>query len=56
MGKMTCLFFLCYQFCNLPKSDDCSKHTENVMWQGIFEHECQSGMIRDFNEQAIYYI
>lgn len=36
MGKTTCLFFLRCLLCSPSKSDDSSKHTENV-WQGNFE-------------------
>lgn len=52
MGKVTCLFFLCYQFCSLPKSDHSSKQNENVMWKGNWKF-MSIRMIRDLNEQAI---
>jgi len=50
---MAYLLIFPYQFGSPPKSDDSSQHTESVVWQGNFENGCHSGVIRDFNEQAI---
>lgn len=55
MGKMACLFFLWYQSCSPPKSDDSFKQNENVMCKGNWKLT-SIRMIRDFNEQAICYI